>query len=86
MKSGPRGATTRARARRGEVAAPEAASEPAPAPEPEPEPELLPSAPYNGFAAAEYGGETCHEPSLLGALLFLGGLLAAVLVAAFLFS
>ncbi len=80
MKSGPRGATTRARARRGEVAAPEAASEPAP------EPELLPSAPYNGFAAAEYGGETCHEPSLLGALLFLGGLLAAVLVAAFLFS
>lgn len=82
MKTGPRGATTRARARRGEVAAPEAASEPAP----EPEPELLPSAPYNGFAAAEYGGETCHEPSLLGALLFLGGLLAAVLVAAFLFS
>ena len=39
-----------------------------------------------GATAAEYGGETCHEPSLLGALLFLGGLLAAVLVAAFLFS
>ncbi len=80
MKTETRGATTRARAKRSEVAAPRST------PEPEPEPELLPSAPYNGFAAAEYGGETCHEPSLLGALLFLGGLLAAVLVAAFLFS